>query len=221
MMTAFVQVLVPLVVLCAVLLAFGRPQGPGAGPYAASLAYFASLGVGFIVVELALLQHMTLLLGHPIFTLSILLFTLLAAGGLGSSVSDRFRTPVVCGVIAAAGVVYALALPKLVPALLPLSLPARIAIAIAIVAPLGFAMGMPFPSGLRRVGGGSLPEPPFYWGLNGVMSVVGSIGTMLIAVTLGFQVAMIAGSVCYVFAALAGRRLAEPAALPEVQSPAA
>jgi predicted membrane-bound spermidine synthase len=222
MMTAFVEVLVPLVVLCAVLLAFGRPQGPGAGPYGASLAYFASLGVGFIVMELALLQHMTLLLGHPIFTLSVLLFTLLAAGGLGSSFSERFRTPVVCGVIAALGVVYALALPKLVPALLPLSLAARIAIAIAIVAPLGFAMGMPFPSGLRRVGGGSLPEPPFYWGLNGVMSVVGSIGTMLIAVTLGFQVAMLVGAACYVCAALAGRRLAEAAALPlEVQSPAA
>ena len=90
------------------------------------------------------------------------------------------------------------------------------------MAPLGFAMGMPFPSGLRRVGGGALPEPPFYWGLNGVMSVVGSIGTMLIAVTLGFQVAMLAGAGCYVCAALAGRRLAEPATLPlEVQSPAA
>jgi len=222
MMKAFVQVLLPLVVLCVVLLAFGRPKGPGAGPYAASLAYFASLGVGFIVVELALLQHMTLLLGHPIFTLSILLFTLLAAGGLGSSFSDRFRTPVVCGVIAALGVVYALVLPRLVPALLPLSLAARIAIAIVIVAPIGFAMGMPFPSGLRRVGGGSLPEPPFYWGLNGVMSVVGSIGTMLIAVTLGFQVAMLLGAVCYVCAALAGRRLGETAAAPlEAQSPAA
>jgi predicted membrane-bound spermidine synthase len=222
MMTAFVQVLVPLIALCVVLLALGRPKGPGAGPYAASLAYFASLGVGFIVVELALLQSMTLLLGHPIFTLSVLLFTLLAAGGVGSSFSDRFRTPVVCGVIAALGVVYALVLPRLVPALLPLSLPARIAIAIAMVAPLGFAMGMPFPSGLRRVGGGTLPEPPFYWGLNGVMSVVGSIGTMLIAVTLGFQVAMIVGAGCYACAALAGRRLTAPAVLPlEVQSPAA
>ena len=92
-MTAFVQVLLPLVALCVVLLAFGRPKGPGAGPYAASLAYFASLGVGFIVVELALLQHMTLLLGHPIFTLSILLFTLLAAGGLGSSFSAASARP--------------------------------------------------------------------------------------------------------------------------------
>ena len=221
MMVAFVQVLLPLLAICAVLLLVGRPADASRAAYRASLAYFACLGVGFIVVELALLQSMTLLLGHPIFTLSVLLFTLLAAGGLGASFSARFRTPVVCGVIAAAGVFYALVLPRLVPALLPLSLWARILIAVVIVAPLGFGMGMPFPSGLRRVGGGRLPEPPFYWGLNGVMSVVGSIGTVLIAVTLGFQVAMIVGALCYVCAGLAGRRLAAAQTPVVVESPAA
>ena len=60
-------------------------------PYAASVAYFASLGLGFIAVELSLLQHLTLLLGHPIFTLSILLFTLLAAGGVGSALERPLR----------------------------------------------------------------------------------------------------------------------------------
>jgi hypothetical protein len=222
MMIAFVQVLLPLVAICGVLLVLGRPANASPAAYRASLAYFSCLGVGFIVVELALLQSMTLLLGHPIFTLSVLLFTLLAAGGLGSSFSARFRTPVVCGVIAAAGLFYALALPRLVPALLPLPLTARILIAIVIVAPLGFAMGMPFPSGLRRVGNGQLPDPPFFWGLNGVMSVVGSIGTVLIAVTLGFQVAMIVGAACYVCAGLAAKRLADAQSAPVVsQSPAA
>ena len=221
MMIAFVQVLLPLIAICVVLLALGRPGDAPAATYRASLAYFACLGVGFIVVELALLQSMTLLLGHPIFTLSVLLFTLLAAGGLGSSFSARFRVPAVCAAVAAAGIVYAFALPRLVPALLPLPLWARILIAVVIVAPLGFAMGMPFPSGLRRVGGGRLPEPPFYWGLNGVMSVVGSIGTVLIAVTLGFQVAMIVGALCYVCAGLAGRKLLAAEEVPVVESPAA
>ena len=221
MMIAFVQVLLPLVLICGVLLVMGRPAGASRGAYRASLAYFACLGVGFIVVELALLQSMTLLLGHPIFTLSVLLFTLLAAGGLGSSLSARFRAPVVCSLIAAAGVVYAFVLPRLVPALLPLPLWARILIAIAMVAPLGFAMGMPFPSGLRRVGDGHLPDPPFFWGLNGVMSVVGSIGTVLIAVTLGFQVAMIIGACCYLCAGLAGRHLLATEAPAAAESPAA
>ncbi len=66
-------------------------------------------------MELALLQHLTLLLGHPIFTLSILLFTLLAFGGLGSVSSARFRLGPVCLGVAALAAVYALALPRVVP----------------------------------------------------------------------------------------------------------
>jgi hypothetical protein len=74
-----------------------------------------------------------------------------------------------------------------------------------LIAPLGLVMGMPFPSGLRRTGSGSLPEPPFYWGLNGIMSVIGSIATVFVALMAGFQVAMLMGSGCYVLAALASK----------------
>jgi Spermine/spermidine synthase domain len=210
MRTAFLLILLPLVVLCVAFLFMGRPPEAKAARYWGSIAYFASLGLGFIAVELALLQNMTLLLGHPIFTLSILLFTLLAAGGMGSYCSSRFRMGRVCLAVAALGAAYAFVLPAVVPGLLALELPARIAIAVLLVSPLGFAMGMPFPSGLRRTGNG-LPEPPFYWGLNGILSVVGSLGTMVLAVTCGFQVAMLAGCACYVAAAIAAGAL-EPAA---------
>jgi SAM-dependent methyltransferase len=206
MRTAFLEILLPLVALCGVFLFLGRPRDQGARRYWGSIAYFASLGLGFIAVELALLQNLTLLLGHPIFTLSILLFTLLAAGGVGSYCSGRFRSGRVCLTVAALGVAYAFVLPSVVPALLSLELPARIAIAVLLVTPLGFAMGMPFPSGLRKTGQG-LPEPPFYWGLNGILSVVGSLGTMVLAVTCGFQVAMLAGCACYIAAALAAGSL--------------
>ena len=94
-------------------------------------------------------------------------------------------------------------MPRLVPALLPFSLGVRVLIAIALLAPLGFLMGMPFPQGLRRTGQGPLPPPPFYWGLNGVMSVIGSVGTVIIALMAGFQVAMIVGAALYVIAAVA------------------
>jgi hypothetical protein len=163
------------------------PKKKSAAPYAAGIAYFACLGFGFISVELALLQNMTLLLGHPIFTLAILLFTLLAAGGFGSAVSTFVAPRGACLVIAAFGTVDAIVLPRLVPLLLPLPLAARIAIAMALVAPLGFVMGMPFPRGLQSTGRGSLPAPPFFWGLNGVMSVVGSVTTVFVALRWGFQ----------------------------------
>jgi predicted membrane-bound spermidine synthase len=211
MMDALVAVLVPVVSLCVLLTLFGKPRGGRTSTYAASLLYFGSLGLGFIAVELALLQNLTLLLGHPIFTLSVLLFALLACGGIGSALSGRFAVGPVCLAVAGLGCVYAFGLPHWVPALLALPLWARIAIGIAFVAPLGFAMGMPFPSGLRRAGQGSLPAAPFYWGFNGVLSVVGSVGTMLVAVTLGFRVAMLAGSLCYLLAAATARSLETPA----------
>jgi hypothetical protein len=212
MTRAFAQILVPVLALSALLVVLGRPRRPRGEPvtvpYAGSIVFFACLGVGFIAVELALLQNLTLLLGHPIFTLSVLLFTLLAAGGLGARQSERFSVGRVCLWVAGLSMTYALALPWAVPRLLPLPLLARMALAVTLVVPLGFAMGMPFPRGLRRAGQGFLPAPAFYWGLNGVFSVIGSMATILIAVTVGFRAAMLAGSLCYVVAAVAARSLA-------------
>ena len=202
----FNWLLAPSVLMLALFAGLGKPRRTPAGPYAASIVYFCCLGVGFISVELALLQNLTLLLGHPIFTLSILLFTLLAAGGLGSALSRRVPPRAACLAVAALSTAEAIALPLLVPALLPLGLWARVAVTTALIAPLGLAMGMPFPQGLRRTGLGRLPAPPFYWGLNGIMSVIGSVTTMFVALSLGFQIAMLVGSACYVLAATASRR---------------
>src|SRR5262249_16002435 len=70
------EVAVPMIGLLAIFVTVGKPKGKPARPYAASIVYFCCLGAGFIAVELTLLQNLTLLLGHPIFTLSILLFTI-------------------------------------------------------------------------------------------------------------------------------------------------
>jgi hypothetical protein len=206
----FRWLLAPNLAILAIFAALGKPRGKPVGPYAASIVYFASLGFGFIAVELALLQNLTLLVGHPIFTLSVLLFTLLAAGGLGSAIGRRVPVRAACLVVAVLGAAEAIALPRIVPALLPLSLWARVAMATALIAPLGLAMGIPFPLGLQRTGRGALPAPPFYWGLNGIMSVIGSVTTVFVALTLGFRTAMLLGCACYVLAALAsGRALGE------------
>ena len=157
-----------------------------------------------------LLQNLTLLVGHPIFTLSILLFTILAAGAFGSALSSRVPPQWACLAVAALGAVSAFGLPKLIPVLLPLALNARVAIAVALIAPFGVMMGMPFPQGLRHTGKGSLPAPPFYWGLNGIMSVIGSVGTVVIALIFGFHIAMLAGSACYFFAAIAAGAMRVP-----------
>ena len=79
----------------------------------------------------------------------------------------------------------------------------RMAAAVLVLAPLGFAMGMPFPRGLRHTGEGAFPAPAFYWGMNGVLSVLGSVGTVFFAVTWGFQAVMVAAAACYALAAAA------------------
>lgn len=198
--------LAPSVGMLVIFAGFGRPRRASVGPYSGSVIYFAALGFGFIAVELALLQNLILLVGHPIFTLSVLLFTLLAAGGIGSALSTRVSIWMACLSVAVIGIIEAIALPWLVPMLLWMPLWGRIAFAMVLIAPLGLVMGMPFPSGLRRTGNGSLPEPPFYWGLNGIMSVIGSIMTVFVALMAGFQTAMLMGSACYVIAALASKR---------------
>ena len=197
--------LLPSLLLLFVFAVFGRPRGASVGPYSGSVIYFAALGFGFIAIELALLQNLILLVGHPIFTLSVLLFTLLAMGGIGSAISRRVPMWIACVGVAVIGGVEAIVLPLLVPSLLWLPLWARIICAMVMIAPLGFVMGIPFPGGLRRTGGASLPLPPFYWGLNGIMSVIGSIATVFVALMAGFQTAMLMGCVCYVLAALVSK----------------
>jgi hypothetical protein len=198
--------LAPSLALLLLFVTYGRPSGANLTPYAASIVYFASLGFGFIVVELALLQHLTLLVGHPIFTLSVLLFTLLASGGIGSAISSRVPIRAACAAIAVIGALEAIALPQLLPLLLPLPLAGRVVVAAVFIAPLGVLMGMPFPRGLRGTGKAGLPAPPFYWALNGILSVIGSVATVFIALMAGFQVAMLVGCAFYLFAAVSSKR---------------
>lgn len=202
----FGWLLAPACVLLLLFASLGKPKGQPVAPYLSSVVYFSALGFGFIAVELSLLQNLTLLVGHPIFTLSVLLFTLLAAGGIGSAVSARIPARFACIGVALIGVIESFVLPRVVPSLLPLSLAARVMVAMAFIAPLGVLMGIPFPSGLRRTGQGALPAPPFYWGLNGILSVIGSVTTVFVALLFGFQAAMLVGCGCYLIAAVTAQR---------------
>jgi predicted membrane-bound spermidine synthase len=177
-------------------------------PGARTIAYFGALGVGFIVVEVALIQRLILLLGHPIYTLVVILFTLLLAGGIGSRCAGRFRPErihralgwIIPGVIALV-IAGAFALPVVVEAVMPLSQAGRNLVAAAMTFPFGFLMGMPFPLGLRRHSQDPTGAPvSSLWGINGVASVVGSIAGMMVAVAAGFTWVFLGGALCYAVA---------------------
>ena len=117
------------------------------------------------------------------------------------SISDRVSARTACVGVAVLGAIEALVLPRVIPSFLAFELPVRVLFAGAFIAPLGVLMGVPFPSGLRRTGQGELPAPPFYWGLNGVLSVIGSVTTVFVALLFGFQIAMLVGAAVYLVAA--------------------
>ncbi len=169
-----------------------------------AIAYFALLGVGFMLLEIALIQKLVLLLGYPVLTLSVILFSLLLGGGLGSLTSQSWSDQAVIrwAAVAALGVAVItvalyLLLPTIVQHSLHLSIHLRSALAMALLLPTGFVLGIPFPSGIRMVGAASRDLVPWMWGINGLTSVIGSVAAMVLAKLIGFGSVMLLGAACY------------------------
>ncbi|MGC9395805.1 MAG: hypothetical protein ACP5J4_13245 [Anaerolineae bacterium] len=166
----------------------------------ARLAYFGLLGLGFMLVEIPLLQRFILFLGHPAYALTTVLFAILLFSGIGSALSSRIPTRLALVLLVGLVGVYALGLPWLFAWTLALPLGARMLVAALVLAPAGLLMGMPFPQGLRRLGALSArPEVllPWVWGINGALSVVASVLAALLALSFGFDVVLLCGALCY------------------------
>lgn len=173
------------------------------------ILYFLCLGFGFIVVEVTLIQRLTLVLGYPAYALSVVLFTLLAAGGIGSQLAGRrswAELPALLGVLCLGLGLLALALPRL-QALAAVPPAARIAAVAGMLAPLGMLMGMPFPSGLRRAAAEDPSLVGWGWAVNGAAAVMGSVACVVIAMTAGFRASLLAGLLAYAAAGVLAARL--------------
>ncbi len=165
------------------------------------IAYFGSIGLGFLFLEIAFMQRLTLFLGHPLYAIAVVLASFLVFGGLGSGAAMRFARVHPPLIVAIAAVAALLIVRALTTTALGLPDPAKIAIGIAVVAPLAFVMGMPFPLGLRRLATTDATAIPWAWGINGTASVLASMLATLIAVHFGFTVLVIAAAMLYVIAA--------------------
>lgn len=191
----------------------GRDLAGGTGRKLRAILYFACLGAGFIIVEVALVQKCILFLGHPVYSLAVVLFALLVFSGLGSALSGRLADarldgalPRVVLTVAALVVAAVLALSPVFYALVHLERAWRIAVTVVLLAPLGLVMGMPMPMGIRLL---SLRAPeivPWAWGVNGAASVLGSVAALAIAMLSGFDTALMAAAGLYVLAMAAGVR---------------
>ena len=173
------------------------------GGRASVFLLFASLGFGFIMVEMALLQKLTIFLGSPAHSMSITLFTLLLSSGLGSFLSRNMsRRPlrllaIVVPLLTAAVVVDAFFINQMITHLMALTLVQRAIVVVLLVAPLGLLMGMPFPAGLRYVDEIRPELNPWAWGINACATVVGTYLCMFISNLFGFNTALFLGAFIY------------------------
>ncbi len=180
---------------------------PGAG-WPAWLAYFGALGTGFMLLEVALLQRFVLLLGHPVYSLTVTLFSLLLGTGLGSLISRRIppsrvkaQTTRALRAILVAAVLAALVLPRVIDLAIPLALAARMLVAAAVLIPVGILLGMPLPGGMRLLSTERPEIVPWGWGINGAFSVVGATLAVFIAMNWGFSVTLSIAALVYGVAA--------------------
>ncbi len=167
------------------------------------LIYFLCLGFGFMFIEVALIQRFILFLGHPVYAVSSVLFTLLTFSGIGSLFSERLGNgeegsllPVI-SVISVLVVLYLFFLPHVFHVFLGQELIVRSIISSISIIPLSFFMGVPFPLGIRlteRLNPGLIP---WAWAVNGCSSVLGSILPMMIALSLGFSIVLVLATVVY------------------------
>jgi MFS family permease len=167
---------------------------------------FTMLGMGFMLVEIALIQKFILFLGQPIISLTVMLFAILLGTGFGSIYSSRIPPERLVqsratAAIAVASVlmVYIFAIPVVFNLLLGFSLYIRLLAAVVILLPLGFVMGFPFPLTIRALKEQNMAgHIPWMWAINGVSSVLGSVLTIAVAITFGFSYALLLGAACYV-----------------------
>ena len=189
------------------------------------LLYFVAIGLGYILVEIAFIQRFVLFLGHPTYALTVVIFLLLLSSGAGSLVSRRWMSTTVQNwvpltVITVAIFLYVLVLPAILVSLVGLSFTIKLLVSGMLLVPLGFAMGMPFPTGLRALASTPASEFPasasvqttalgtaceenaveWAWAMNAASSVLGSVLAMVIAIHFGLTVTLACGAVAYLLA---------------------
>ena len=173
------------------------------------LGYFGLLGAGFMLIEVSLLQRFVLLLGHPVYSLTVTLFSLLLGTGAGSLLSQRISDAhlqrrvqfVLLGIVLVA-ILGIVALPPVIASSISLSHAARIVLAVALIAPAGVLMGMPLPAGVRLLAASHAELVPWAWGMNGALSVIGATLAVFIAMNWGFSVTLLTGAAAYLAASV-------------------
>jgi hypothetical protein len=173
-------------------------------------AYFCLIGMGFMMAEIGLVQRMSVFLGHPVYALSIVLFSLILSTGAGSLLSDRFplatRPQFIAWGLATAA--YLFLIPFWLPDVLHNcetgQLLLRASVCVGAISPGGLLMGYGFPTGMRLVTAVDRAPAPWFWGINGATGVLASSLAIAISLAFGIYATMTISALCYALLVPAG-----------------
>lgn len=171
--------------------------------------FFASIGWGFMMIEISQMQRLIVFLGHPAFSLTVVLFALLLSGGIGSFTTQRItgdnfsrQSLIRIGILLCLLVLQGALTSPAIHAFYSQPTWLRILLAIALLFPPGFFMGMAFPLGMKLASSQVPALTPWFWGINGGMTVCASVVAVGIALILGISAAYWTGVAFYCLAAL-------------------
>lgn len=185
------------------LLGHRLPRSPGA---LKALLFFLFIGAGYILIQVALIQKFVLFLGHPTYALTVIIFSMLLASGFGSFASKRLvhrqapRLAWVLALIAAAVFALASVVTPISESGVALPFPLKVLITVSVIAPAGFLMGMPFPTGLSLLERVMPASIRWAWAINAASSVMGSAAAMFLAIYLGLKLTILIGGAFYLAA---------------------
>jgi hypothetical protein len=197
-----VSIIATLIILALppLMLRHSLPRAPGS---IRALLFFLFIGAGYILIQVALIQKFVLFLGHPTYALTVIIFSMLLSSGFGSFTSRRLvrgdmgRLVRVLAIIVGAIFLLAIVVTPVSESGVALPFPVKVLISVALIAPAGFAMGMPFPTGLRLIERSMPASVRWAWAINAASSVMGSAAAMFFAIYLGLQITLMIGGLLY------------------------
>jgi MFS family permease len=173
-------------------------------------SYFVCIGIGFMFLEVSMMQRFVLFLGHPTYALTAVMVALLLGAGLGSQLAGRLARGdqgIPRGFYAGLAAAGAIALsavghPAVFGATQQMSFITKILLTQVLVLPLGVMLGTLMPLGVARLTRVAPALVPWAWGVNGFASVVGSCMAVLLSMSYGFSTTFHLAAVCYGAAAV-------------------
>lgn len=197
-----ISILATLIIMCLPPLLL-RDRLPRSAGSIGALLFFLFIGAGYILIQVALIQKFVLFLGHPTYALTVIIFSMLLSSGIGSFASKKLvqgnpnRLAITLLLIVAAVMLLSLAVTPVAEGGVTLPFALKVLISVALISPVGFVMGMPFPSGLTLLERAMPASLRWAWAVNAAASVLGSAAAMFLAIYLGLSTTLVIGGLLY------------------------